>query len=151
MTERPGEHVSGSPVPSRKSGGGDDAADARIRPPGRERLVNDDRAAGPLPAALLDHRAHRRRLRIFPGEKTTRRSAPDYLGTCQEPRLQWQRLYGSHGGATLRRSRECFRGGAGEAFRVVQHDVVPAVRDRDHAHAGFDERRRAGKRAVGLG
>ncbi|MEF9887108.1 hypothetical protein [Streptomyces sp. P9-A4] len=42
-------------VPGRKFGSGDNAADAQIRPPGRGRLVDDDGAAGPLPAALFDH------------------------------------------------------------------------------------------------
>lgn len=57
-SNQPGGHVSGLPIPSRKFGGGDNAADAQVRPPGGGCLVNDDGAAGPLPAAFLDHRPH---------------------------------------------------------------------------------------------
>ncbi len=47
--------------------------------------------------------------------------------------------------------RERCRGGTGEAFGVVQHDVVPAVRDRDHGHPGCGEPIGAWERAAGLG
>ncbi|TXS08061.1 hypothetical protein EAO68_37705 [Streptomyces sp. wa22] len=45
-------------IPLRKFGDGDNAVNTQVRPSDRGRLVNDDGAAGPLPAAFIDHRPH---------------------------------------------------------------------------------------------